>query len=102
MPNCFQLFRKGESSPLVLNRVDEEICTFLQVPVDDRKYCYDWFNVIGFLIAMGKPLGSEELRIAVRDWTDVVEYQEKLLEILDFMESRYTSDAFVQIGRRDR
>jgi hypothetical protein len=100
MPNCFQLFKKGSTSPEVLNEVDKAVAEFMEVPVDSVKWCYDWYNVIGFSIAMGRRLGSEELRAHVRDWTEVPEYAEKLMKILTFLEENYTSDAWVEIGRR--
>ncbi len=102
MPNCFHLVRKGEKEPTTLTQVDREVCEYMEVPEDKVHYCYDWFNVIGFLIASGKSLGSQDLRIAVREWTEVEELREKLEKILDFLEQHFVSDAWVEIGRRDR
>jgi hypothetical protein len=97
MPNCFQLFKKGSSQAEVLARVDDAICDHMQLPVHATNYCLGWFDVIGFGIAVGKPLGSPELRAFV---ANMPQESARLLQILDFLEANYTSNAFVEIGRR--
>jgi hypothetical protein len=42
---------------------------------------------------MGRKLGSQELR-------DVFKGIPELLEVIDWLEEHYTSDAWAQIGRR--
>lgn len=100
MPNCFQLFRKGSSEAEILTKVDSEICAFMKVPEDTHRWCYDWYNVIGFGIAGGKPLGSHELRDYVATWTDNLEYTGALVRILGFLEKEYSSNAWVERGKR--
>lgn len=112
MPNCFQLFAKGDNRPLSLNDVDAAICAMLGVPVDPKFYVCSWYHVIGFLLAMhhDSPLGSSKLRQRVTEWyadewyrqnpTEAATALARMLTILDFMEERYTSNAFVEIGRR--
>lgn len=110
MPNCFQLFERGCSEPVKLQQVDQAIADHLGVPCDPVQWCCDWYHVIGFLIAMGKgALGSEALREAVNEWyvggdspypVEVgIVRGERMLLILGFLESRYTSDAWSEIGR---
>ena len=126
MPNCFALSRKGapQGAPrLPLNTVvDVEIANHLGIPVDPRLWCCDWYHVIGFLIAckQGCDLGTSELRLQVQKWYDDIDSiyrlsvnngkmtederlscRDRMLRILDFMEEQYTSDNWVQIGRRD-
>ena len=98
MPNCFSLTRKGESEPTDLVKVDEELCKHLGVECDPKHWTSYWYGSIGFHIACGKPLGSKELR-------DVVEYiagddTPNLLKCLNYLEEHFTSDAWVEIGRR--
>lgn len=125
MPNCFALSRKGEpsgSSRLPLNTVvDVEIAQFLGVEVHPKLWCCNWYHVIGFLIACkeGCDLGSQKLRDEVWKWyddedgiyrqsvasgkmteTERVGCRTVMLSILAFLEEHYTSDNWVQIGRR--
>ena len=58
---------------------------------------YNWFNIIGFQIAMGLPLGSQGLRDYVTDtspngWT--ADYAAKGRLVLDYLENTYTSRAW--------
>ena len=96
MPNCFQLTRVGETEPTVLTALDEEICRHLGVEVHPRFWVEGWYDTIGFQIAMGSRLGSEELRERVRDYP----VRGRLPEILEYLERNFTSDAWAEIGRR--
>jgi len=92
MANYFQLFKKGSDLAEELNSVDEAICAHLGKQVHPEKYCCGWFDTIGYLIASGRPLGGDELRIKVNEWYEHSE--EKLqvaLKILTFLEENYTS-----------
>ena len=97
MPACFQLTKKGATEPTSLNAIDEEICNFLREPIHPKHYVIGWYDVIGFAIATGKPLGSKELRDYV---ADMPQETERLLQVLDFLEQHYTSDSWREIGRR--
>jgi hypothetical protein len=103
MPNCYQLYRKGETRggitptyPATLQSVDEAICQHFGVPVHPKYWFRDWHNIIGFKIAMGSALGSSELR----QW--ITENADDLLDVLAFLETNYTSDAWAEIGRSGR
>ena len=108
MPSCFQLFKKGESEPISLNKIDEEICSVLEVPVHLTKYgggyvkgALNWFDTIGFAIATDseKFLGSQELRdyfLISRDggiWDEEAPLFEK---VLNYLEANYSSTSFYQ------
>lgn len=111
MPNCFQLFKKGETEATPLNTIDREICILLAKPVDDRRYCVSWFDVIGFAISCGRSLGSDSLRLSAANAykaykTDAPEQEAyyrmlngQLKYVLEYLEKNYTSDAWVEIGR---
>jgi len=87
MPNCFELTKKGETTPTTLNKLDEEICAAMGAPVDPKIYYGYWYQIIGLAIACGRGLGSPELRETVAD-------NPQLVPVLAFLEKNYTSDAF--------
>lgn len=104
MPNCFQLYPKGSTEPAILQAVDEAMCQHFGVSVDPRYWFYGWYHCIGFLIAMkGYPLGSDALRAEVCKWYEdpgEAEHLALMLRILDWLAEHYTSDAWVEVGRR--
>lgn len=53
MPTCFDVTRNGETSPTSLNKIDEELCSILGVPVDPVRYVGGWFDYIGLRLACG-------------------------------------------------
>lgn len=99
MPNCFHLVRKGTTEAALLIKIDEEICELLGVPVHPKFWCLEWFDIIGFGIATGKSLGSQELRNFVASFIMTDEGPERLLKILTYLEENYTSNAWVEIGK---
>tara|TARA_R110002167_G_scaffold1337_1_gene5922 strand:+ start:12689 stop:12994 length:306 start_codon:yes stop_codon:yes gene_type:complete len=100
MSNNFQLIDNKTNEAVAVNQIDKEICDLLDVDVHPKFYGgdqYNWFNTIGFQIAMGKPLGSEELRDYITDtspngWSK--EWAEMGKTVLDYLESTYTSKAW--------
>lgn len=98
MPSCFKLLDKQTGEATSLSAIDDSICTeVLNVPTHDRLYgggFFNWFDTIGFQIATGKPLGSQELRdhyLKSDLWADEAPLISK---ILDYLEARYTSHSF--------
>ena len=112
MPLCFQLFKKGEKEATPLNTIDSEVCQLLGVAEHPDFYCTGWFNSIGYLIASGKKLGSQELRDAVATWytprkeeTDIQRQVREdvtadLQKILAYFEENYTDSAWYEVGKR--
>ena len=108
MPNCFALYLKGSNQPEVLQRIDEELCKHFGADVHPKYWLEGWYNCIGFLIAMhGDALDSPALRERVikwyEDYHDADEREQRLtnqLAILDYLKDRYTSQAWVEIGKR--
>jgi hypothetical protein len=117
MPNCFQLFRRvtgfeknliHPARPEVFSKIDVEICALLDVPVDDVRYCMDWYDTIGFRLACGKTFEENakyfEDRIeeceakSQREFAD--EYR-KLAKINDWLDEHFVVNSWVEIGRRD-
>lgn len=105
MPSCFQLFPRGSSEPASLNKVDEQICKVLNVPVDPRKYGggyvdggFNWFDTIGFMIATNSDmeLGSQKLRDHYLKSDMWAEEAPKIEKVLNFLQAYYTSTCFYQ------
>lgn len=103
MPVHFQLLSKETKKPVSLSAIDESICKdVLNVPVHQRRYGggdapgnFNWFDTIGFHIAIGKPLGSPELRNHFLESSLWAEEKPLIIKILDYLEEHYTSESFV-------
>ena len=91
MPNCFSLTKKGDSKPATLTSVDEAICALLGEPVHELNWCHQWFDSVGFGLAVGRTFA--DMRDTFADCPD-------LLKIIDFLEANYTPDAWAEIGKR--
>lgn len=95
MPNCFSLTRKSapEAGAVDLNVLDVELCTLLDVEVDEKFWCHHWYNSIGFYYAIGK--SHVEVRTILKE---PYEYDdaEALLKILDYLEANFNVDAWVE------
>lgn len=103
MANNFQLFPKGSNTAARLFDIDKEICTkVLNITVHEKVYGgsgegrFDWFNTIGYLIASGRELGSEELRLKVAEWT---ENDPIGVKVLAYLEENYSSESFRTFGK---
>lgn len=97
MPVCFQLIPKGSNEPEKLQTIDQKICEFLGVPVDEKKWCGDWYNVVGFRLAIGKTFA--EIREEIQGYVllqenDFLEEDKQMLLIIDFLDINYESNSF--------
>lgn len=54
----FKLIKKGEDKPMTLDKVDEELCKVLGVPVHPKHYVCNWFDTIGWYIASNPNMDS--------------------------------------------
>lgn len=93
MPNCFTLTRKSDpaAGPVDLVTIDEEMCQHFNKPVDSERWLHDWYDLIGFGLACGK------------DWAglhEVFKGSPELVEIIDWLEANFITDAWAEIGRR--
>jgi len=93
MPNCYQLTRKGEYHPSSRIEIDEELCQFFDAPCHPTEWFHGWADIIGLPIALGKPLGSPELRASLEQYAST-----EVLDILNYLETHFTSDAWATIG----
>jgi hypothetical protein len=101
MPSCFQLFDRDTNQIVSLSSVDDAICTqVLNTQPHPQFYggnVFNWFDTIGFMIATGKPLGSQELRDHYLSSDMWAEEAPVIRQILDYLESRYTSHSFYAV-----
>ena len=83
--NAFQIWNK-ENISIPINKLDEEICELLEIPVDKKHYCMlgkreeyksdfdyfshcpNWFDVLGWLISEGKT------------FEDIIEYYKEVFK----------------------
>ena len=99
MPNCFTLTRKSnlEAGPVSLNKIDEEICGFLGVPVDPVKYCRSWFDIIGGRLALGRSFEEMRANFVEKQSEDThKDFWGDILQIVDFLAEHFTPDAWYE------
>lgn len=113
MPNCFSLASKATGERVNLEEVDAGICELTDIAPHPERWCCDWYNTIGFLLATGSHLDRDDhkglslkkrLRNVFFTYTDnpdeeVIspdkqEYLTCLEKIVDWMTERYTSDGW--------
>lgn len=96
----FQLIDNKTGEAVTFHQLDEEICELINVDVQPRTWGgneYNWYNIIGFKIAMGNALGSKELRDYVTDHSPEgwgLDWATKGKKVLDYLEKNYTSKAW--------
>jgi len=101
MPICFQLTRKSDlkAGPVVLAKIDEEICEFLGITVHPDKWVQDWYNSIGLRLACGHSF--EDIRTEFKKYIDESENDSKfytrLTVILNFIDENFTTNSFYQL-----
>ncbi len=101
MPNCFQLYAKeGPDVPVAFNTIDEKMCKHFNVPVDDKAYYYGWYGTAGFAIACGKPLQTQIAEVLKATEIGRTAEESRYLEVLQWLDDNYTSEAWVEVGRR--
>lgn len=102
MPNCVQFFRKSDSSrtAIVLNRLDEELCAHMKIPVHPTQWCCGWSN-IQFEAAMGKTL--EQICDAYKAEVEHCEaegldstWERNMLKISQYLAENFTTDAWAE------
>lgn len=98
MGACFNLTKKGESSPTSLNRIDEEICDLLGIEVHPRRWAYAWYDYIGWELAFGHSFETIRKKIqkdsdGVTDKEDL-DFYAQMLKIANFLEENYVAKSW--------
>ena len=102
MPNCVQFFRKSDNSreAIVLNRLDEEICAHMGLPVHPTEWCCGWSN-IQLEAAMGKTLEQicehykAELKEYKKENLSTV-WLENMVKISQYLSENFTTDSWAE------
>lgn len=91
MAACFQLIKKGTEEPALLNSIDEELCAHFNVPVHPNDWYKNWYNTIGFRLALGKTFDEikPELQKLAEEYPDSECPQ--LVLIVDYLQEHYES-----------
>ena len=99
MPYCFALVRKGDPSKLHISlpAIDDDIRVAFNEPPDEDNYLAQWYDVIGFRLALGQ------------DWEKIKSDFNKLKEkfpgdpmidqwlfIADYIEAHYDVEAWAE------
>ena len=103
MPVCFQLYRKEAEAagPVILQKVDEELCAHFNAPCDEKKWLWDWYNGVGFSLACGKTF--DEIRVQINKYAEedaakgdeeMFELDANLLKLVDYLEEHFTTNSF--------
>lgn len=90
MPACFQLFPKGSDEPARFSAIDDEMRKHFDAEPDAKNYYRHWYDIEGFGLAIGRTF--DEMRKADTDGDR--------RDIIDWLDERYTADAWTEIGRR--
>ena len=109
MPNCFSLTRKSnlEAGPVVLQKVDEEMCAYFGQEVHPKYWYCGWYDAIGFSLAMGKNWQQIRVDLSIyvaedilkKKW-DLMFWDRRRIEITNWLEENFTYDAWAEIGKR--
>jgi len=86
MAHCFQLTKIGETTPMTLTAIDNDMCDEFGAPVDPKRYFEEWVNYEGLELASGLTLAQ------VRDM--YVNEDSERLPIIDWLLANYTAQSF--------
>jgi len=89
MAVCFSLTKQGEDQPSSLVAIDEAICAYMGVEPDPDRYYRDWYDRIGFKLAMGD------------DWDTIRERYwdlrcDEMVQVINFLEDNYRPSAWAE------
>lgn len=109
MPNCFTLTPIGESEPRGLDLIDEEICALFGEQPHPTLYFGRWFDFIGRKIAIrGLDLKQVVAWIQTKRTAEMLSgeyldgsYLSTMLIVAEYLDAHYTTNSWVEIGRRD-
>ncbi len=85
MPNCFQLISRSTHQPEPFVEINRKIYQYLGEVQDDSEWCRYWYPSIGFLLASGQELTSNELK------EKVAKIDPLLVPVVEFLAENYSS-----------
>lgn len=101
MPICFQLTPKGYTAPATIQSIDDAICQALDLPWDADEFVCNWYDVIGFRLAMGKTFSqitdaiNDSIASCLEAGHPASAYRYRIrLRINHFLLENYTPDAW--------
>lgn len=107
MPNCFRLYYKEhpEIGHVPGPQVDMDICVHFDEIVDSKKWFLGWMDVLGWQIAVVGQTLNDLPAFCIDRFSEQVDYYGMefwayMVQIAYFLRDNYTSDAWVEIGRR--
>lgn len=87
MPACFQLTRKGDTSPAMLEDIDRAVCQRFPEDFTYSATNYGpWYEYIGFMLALGKSFDEilDKLQMG------------RMHRVTAFLAENYTNDAWYE------
>lgn len=95
MPSCFQLTRKStpDIGAILLAQIDNEMRAHFGVPADSSSWYHNWYNTIGFFLALGKSF--DDLRKLFREpgW----DHADELIKIVDWLDENFTVKSWYEV-----
>ena len=85
MPNCFQLISRSTNQPEPFVEINRKICQHLGEVQQNDEWCRDWYPYIGFLLASGQKIASDELK------EKVAKIYQSLVPVVEFLAENYNS-----------
>lgn len=102
MLNCFSLTRKSDigAGPVSFQVIDEEMCKFFNQPCDPVKYMDEWYDIIGFNLAMDLSFDKQRVKYIEKSkqGNELGEFCKNLVKIIDWLDENFTYDAWAEIG----
>jgi hypothetical protein len=106
MAGYFQLINLVTGEADSFNHIDELMCAAFDEQVDPDKYLIDWYNCIGFRVAMGKTL--DEVRTVFigyiveaigKNDKNQITYYTNMIGLLNWLTNHYTTNSWYTVGK---
>src|SRR5258706_12774038 len=102
MPNCFSLTRKSTGQVAILQEVDTEMRKHFKEPPDPDHWLWSWFDTIGLALSLGLRFDDiiKECHTNLAEYPEDMKYYNRKLQMAEYLNQHFVSDAWVEIGRR--
>jgi hypothetical protein len=87
MPNCFQLYKKGEEEPTVLQNIDDELWLKFtgSVPEPNKQWYSNWYGSVGLMLSCGQSFQEIKETLSV-----------SMGPVIDYLNENYTQHAWYE------